>query len=196
VAKKGGKREQSMMEKIANLLQMDPTEVKKAADQTYTEQEKILELQSVVHYYSWRKNLIKKPKESEAEFEARLKLWKYKICGFCELEFAYSYPYNSVEYCSLDCVKGSLEKLGLEFNYNRPLTQRWGYQRPAIVPSSALETVEVAVREHFSDESGYFEIDRPTRPTQDKPLNGHDTHKLQDTGWNQMTLDNMPLPRP
>lgn len=168
--KKGSKREDKLNAKIAALLGKTTEEVKEAATQVYTEQEKILEIQSAIHYYEWRKQLIqdRTNKETDAMFEARLRMWRYKICKSCELEFAYSYPYNSIAYCSLDCVKAGLEKIGLTFSYGRPLTQRWGFvAHPAIVPGNALEKIESVVREHYADENGYFEIDRPTRPTQD-----------------------------
>ncbi len=105
----------------------------------------------MLNFYEWRKSLVKGLKETDAQFEKRQQVWKYKICEGCKGRFAYSYHYDGVQYCSLDCLKAGLKKIGVELTPYRPLNLRWGYRYPGIVPSTALESVESALADR--DES-------------------------------------------
>jgi hypothetical protein len=143
------KREENLLAKIANLLGKDVEEVKEAKS-VFTEEEQLYEAQSVLNYFTWRKSLIRGLKETDAQWEARNRVWKYKECEECQLRFAYSLHYDGVKFCSLDCLKAALKKQGIEFNPYRPLSKRYGFhQRPGIVPSSALQAIESA----FADSS-------------------------------------------
>lgn len=135
------KREDNLMEKIAAMLEK-PVEEVKEQKALYTEEEAILEAQSVLNFYEWRRTLVKGPKETDRQFEARERVWRYKSCEGCKQRFAYSFHYDGVKFCSLDCLRIGLRKIGLDFSYARPLHLRWGFQYPGIVPSSALTAIE------------------------------------------------------
>lgn len=147
-----GKRKENLLGKIAALLEKDLDEVKQAAEQTYTEEEQIYEMQSVLNYYRWRKSPERKQGETKDEYEARLTAWKTKTCEGCQELFAYSYAYNGVKYCSLDCLKKALEDIGLTFTYGRPLNLRWGYRYPGVIPSTALKSVEALIADESTNE--------------------------------------------
>lgn len=136
-----GKRDEKMLAKIAALLGKDVDEVKEQ-QALYTEEEAILEAQSVLNYYEWRRELTKGAKETDAQFEQRCRVWRYKICEGCNLKFAYSYHYDGVKFCSLDCLQVGLERIGLRVTYGQPLMKRWGLRYPGLVPSSALQALE------------------------------------------------------
>lgn len=138
---RGGKREENLMSKIAALLEK-PVEEVKDLKALYTEQEAALEAQSVLNYYHWRKSLVREKGEPDHIWEARNRIWKYKTCAGCDQRFAYSYNYDGVQYCSLDCLVVGLKKIGMVFTPGRPLHLRWGYKYPGIVPSSALQGLE------------------------------------------------------
>jgi hypothetical protein len=136
-----GKREENMLAKIANLLAKPVDEIKEARA-LYTEEEAALEAQSVLNYYEWRKRLVREKGETDRVWEARNRVWQYKQCKGCEETFAYSYHYDGVAYCSLDCLQVALKKIGLTVRYGQPLMKRWGLRYPGIVPSSALTSLE------------------------------------------------------
>jgi hypothetical protein len=145
-----GKREENLLAKIAQFLNKDVEEVKEIKA-VYTEEEAILEAQSVSNYFHWRKRLQKGPKETDEQFARRQKMWQYKDCKECDGRFAYSYHYDGVKFCSLDCLKSNLAKMGITYHPNRPPEQRWGFTRPGIVPSSALAAIESALEFSASD---------------------------------------------
>lgn len=151
---KSTKRQENLLAKIAALVNK-PVEEIKEAQALYTEEEAALEAMSVLNYYEWRSRLIKDDKETERMFEARQRQWKYKFCKGCEREFAYSYHYDGVSYCSLDCLQKGLQKIGLRLTYGRPLNLRWGLRYPGIVPSAALEAIKLLPQseESLSDPS-------------------------------------------
>lgn len=138
------KREENLLAKIANLLNKDVEEVKEARA-LYTEEEAALEAQSVLNFYEWRRRLVREKGETDRIWEARQRVWQYKQCKGCEEQFAYSYHYDGVAYCSLDCLQAALKKVGLSVTYGQPLMKRWGLRYPGIVPSSALKAVESVV---------------------------------------------------
>ena len=143
------KREDNMLAKIAEMLGK-PVEEIKEQKALYTEQEAIIEAQSVLNYYNWRKKLVRQPKETDKQWEARFRVWQYKDCKGCKQRFAYSYNYDGVEYCSLDCLRDGLKEIGIIFTPGRPLNLRWGYKYPGIVPSSALQGLESVFAEPSS----------------------------------------------
>lgn len=136
-----GKRQENLLAKIANLLEK-PVEEIKEAQAIYTEEEAALEAQSVLNYYEWRKRLVREKGETDRVWEARNRVWQYKTCKGCEETFAYSYHYDGVAYCSLDCLQVALKKIGLSVTYGQPLMKRWGLRYPGIVPSTALKSLE------------------------------------------------------
>lgn len=136
-----GKREENMLAKIANLLAKPVDEIKEARA-IYTEEEAALEAQSVLNYYEWRKRLVREKGESDRVWEARNRVWQYKQCKGCNETFAYSYHYDGVAYCSLDCLQIALRAVGLNVTYGQPLMKRWGLRYPGLVPSTALKAVE------------------------------------------------------
>jgi len=146
-----GKRQENLLAKIAKLTNK-PVEEIKQAQALYTEEEAALEAMSVLNYYNWRKELIRQNGEPDRIWEARQRQWRYKICEGCKLEFAYSYHYDGVRFCSLDCLQVALRKIGLEVTYGRPLMKRWGLTYPGIVPSSALQAVKQLLPSSDADE--------------------------------------------
>lgn len=144
-----GKREDNLMAKIAAMLEK-PVEEVQELKALYTEEEAIYEAQSVLNFFEWRKGLERQPKETDTQWEARQKVWQYKTCDGCDQRFAYSYKYDGVKCCSLDCMVTSLKKRGITFTPGRPLNLRYGYSKPGIVPASALQAVEFAFS-HSSD---------------------------------------------
>ena len=142
-----GKRQDNLLAKIAALVSESSgeevsTEAVKDMRSLYTEEEAMLEAQSVESYYHWRKHLVREKGESDRAWEARQRIWQYKTCSECKNRFAYAYHYDGVKYCSLDCMVSGLKKLGIQFHPGRPMQKRYGYQKPSVVPSAALEAVE------------------------------------------------------
>lgn len=159
------KREENLLAKIANLLGKEVEEVKEARA-LYTEEEAALEAQSVLNYYEWRRRLVRDPKETDRVWEARQRVWQYKTCKGCEEQFAYSYHYDGVAYCSLDCLQVALKKIGLNVTYGQPLMKRWGLRYPGIVPSSALKSVESVLAASSLEQPENVSSDLPTLPVQ------------------------------
>lgn len=132
-----------MFAKIAAHLNIHPDEVRAASGiSLYTEEEKILEGQSVINYYTWRKDLERLKSEDEDAYKARYDEWRYKTCQGCNDIFAYNYLYDCVSFCSLDCLNTGLRKIGLKVHYGRPLIQRWGYHVPAVVPAPVVKLIQ------------------------------------------------------
>lgn len=66
-----------------------------------------------------------------------------KKCGTCEEIFHFAWTSKSVGYCSVQCAKKALEKIGLKWNPEKPPTERWGsIYLPAIVPPEAAKRIE------------------------------------------------------
>lgn len=159
------KREENLLAKIANLLGKEVEEVKEARA-LYTEEEAALEAQSVLNFYEWRRRLVREKGETDRVWEARQRVWQYKICKGCEEQFAYSYHYDGVAYCSLDCLQVALKKIGLKVTYGQPLMKRWGLRYPGIVPSSALKSVESVLAASSLEQPENVSSDLPTLPAQ------------------------------
>jgi hypothetical protein len=171
------KRQENLLAKIAALTNK-PVEEIKQAQALYTEEEAALEAMSVLNYYNWRKDLVRQKDEPERIWEARQKQWRYKICEGCKAEFAYSYHYDGVKFCSLDCLQIALRKIGLEVTYGRSLMKRWGLTYPGIVPSSALQSVKLLLPSSDEAEAGH---DVPSQSSHPKsPTDTDSSHQLQE----------------
>lgn len=168
------KREENMLAKIANLLNKPVEEIKEARA-LYTEEEAILEAQSVLNYYEWRKSLTREKGEPDRIWEARQRVWQYKECKGCKERFSYSYHYDGVAYCSLDCLQVALKEVGLSVTYGQPLMKRWGLRYPGIVPSTALKSVESVLSAYSSEQPDVDESSLPKSQTIDQ------TEKIQDS---------------
>jgi len=142
----------------AAILGQDVEQIKQAVTEHYIQRDQIIEANSVVLYYEYRREIHQRkqkgnePAETDSEFATRLRKWSYKLCKECQGEFSYSYQYDDVGFCSLDCVARNLKKAGITFDYSRPLESRWGYQHhPAIVPAPALRAAEESLAQEFGD---------------------------------------------
>lgn len=173
-----GKREENMLAKIANLLGKEVEEVKEARA-LYTEEEAILEAQSVLNFYEWRKRLVREKGETDRIWEARQRVWTYKECAGCKEPFAYSYHYDGVKYCSLDCLQAGLKEIGLKVTYGQPLMKRWGLRYPGIVPSSALKCVESALAASSEEQPENVSSFLPKSPETDTLDQGQEFSLLQ-----------------
>ena len=127
-----------LLAKIAAVTNKEVEELEQVRER-YSYEEAVLEMQSVINFYHARIRPVQGPKETPVEFQARQNAWHIKKCKGCNLDFAYSYTYDGVAFCSLDCLDGELRSIGLKLTYGRDLKKRWGTYHPAIVPSSALE---------------------------------------------------------
>lgn len=147
-----GKRDDKLFAKIAELLGRDTDEIKKvsASANLYSQEEDIYEAASVWNFYKTRVALERRTKETDLEFQTRYNAWKFKTCKGCDQEFVYSYSYDGVAFCSLDCLDADLRKIGLQVTRGRDLKLRWGRYYPAIVPSPALANL----RETYPDAPG------------------------------------------
>jgi hypothetical protein len=173
-----GKREENLLSKIAALLEKPVEEIKEARA-LYTEEEAILESHSVLNFYQWRKRLIREKGESDRIWEARQKAWQYKTCKGCKERFAYSYHYDGVAYCSLDCLATGLKEIGLTVRYGQPLMYRWGISYPGIVPSSALKSVESLLSVPDEEQSEHVSSFLPKYHQDVQPLDHQETSSLQ-----------------
>jgi len=144
------KKEEKLLAQIAAILDKPVEEVKQLKS-LYTPEEVALEGQSVLNYYHWRKGLQRRKGESEAEWNSRQKAWQYKICAGCGSEFAYSYHYDGIENCSLECLQASLRRIGIEMHPGRSPELRWGFTYPGIVPASALEVLRPLTEASLDD---------------------------------------------
>lgn len=88
------------------------------------------------------------PTKAESMFQAQSALLYFKSaghgfvhrqCKICKRMFAYGYPYFGITMCSVECMKKSLEEIGLSWHPEKPLKDRWGPYMPAVVPPEVLE---------------------------------------------------------
>lgn len=68
--------------------------------------------------------------------------WYWKNCSYCGEEFFFSWTSRGVGYCTIDCAKKALEKIGIKWNPNKSPTERWGRCIPAIVPPEAAKIIK------------------------------------------------------
>lgn len=144
-----------LLEKIAAVTDTQATELAAEAERTkdlYSYDEEVLQRQSVLNFYETFVALEEPKKElneSKVSFAKRVteynnlkNSWNFAICKGCSQKFVYAYQYRSVSYCSLECLDAGLRKIGLSVSVGRDLKRRWGRYHPAIVPATALETLE------------------------------------------------------
>lgn len=115
----------------------------------YSENELILEGQSVILFFQTRVQPLIEKGENPEVFDKRFNSWKFRECEGCKERFAYSYPYGGVKFCSLDCLEKGLAEIGIKFTRHQNVKRRWGPSRPAIVPASAL----AALSDTYADET-------------------------------------------
>lgn len=65
--------------------------------------------------------------------------WYFKNCTYCGEEFFFSWSSKGVGYCSVNCAKKALEKIGISWNPDKSPTERWGKIIPAVVPPEAAK---------------------------------------------------------
>lgn len=87
-----------------------------------TDEEAVFEAQSVLNY-----------------FDNKGKGFYHRPCRVCEQWFAYAYAYPGIGICSKQCAINSLKKIGINWDPNKPLRDRYGPVMPAVVPPPALE---------------------------------------------------------
>jgi len=66
----------------------------------------------------------------------------HRPCKICDRIFAYSYSYPGIKTCSVECMKEDLARIGIEWDPEKPLRERWNRIMPAIVPPEALELLQ------------------------------------------------------
>jgi hypothetical protein len=170
MARKLGKRQENMLAKIAAALGKDLEEVKEVAAPMYTQEAKMLQKQAVYNFFKARvkpekiKVFVngKERLETDFEFEARQREWRFKICETCGGMFAYAYSYDGVKFCSLECVDAALKKIGLGVTPNRDPKKRWGMNHPAIVPASVFAELQDVYSDSAGTSDDPFPIVRPT----------------------------------
>lgn len=156
------KRQENLLAKIAQQLGKDFDEVVEAALPLYSHEEEVMERQAIINFFKARVRPQKiqvtvngKTRlETDAEFEKRYNEWRFKECKTCHSMFAYAYSYEGVGYCSLGCLDEELKKIGLALTRDRDVKKRWGPTRPAIVPASALESLQAA----YPNPEGTFDV--------------------------------------
>lgn len=119
------KRSQS---KILEWLQEQGEDTSGITVPLMTDEEQLLEAQAVSNYFEARKNNVTKG-------------WHYQDCKVCGETFVYSYHYEGIKTCSIECMAGQLREQGIEWTYGRDLYLRWGNTYPAVVPPPALEAI-------------------------------------------------------
>lgn len=149
-----GKRQDNLLAKIAALTGTSFEELKEKAAPLTSEEENAYEAQSVLNFFEARIRPTQRVKETDQQFEARYKEWQFKICKECGLEFAYAYSFDGVAYCSFNCLDASLKKIGITFSRHSDSRRRWGFHRPAIVTSDALQVLRSA----FPSSEGAYDV--------------------------------------
>lgn len=117
-------------------------EVQKTAHEFIkTHEDQILEANAVLLYY----------------FRVPGVQFKDRECKNCGLIFAYHWDCDNIYYCSIDCMKAALAKIGIEWDISRPLGTRYQEMhyksRPMIVPPDALKIVHDLQESHPDDTS-------------------------------------------
>lgn len=150
------KRTQSKILEWAAKQGIDTSEIKTPL---MTDEEQLLEAQAVLNY-----------------FERNGEGFHYETCSnpACGMKFAYSYHYNGIKTCSIECMADNLRRVGINWHYGRDLNQRWDRYYPAIVPGVALALEDDKDGDVPSDvpEKSFDPIPLPY----DSPLQTQDTH--------------------
>ena len=111
--------------KILEFLQSQGLDTSGIKEPLLTDEEQLLEAQSVLNY-----------------FENNKEGFYYEKCRGCGMKFAYSYHYKGIKSCSIECMAAQLRKIGIQWHYGRDLHDRWDRYYPAIVPGVVLELTE------------------------------------------------------
>lgn len=90
--------------------------------------------------------------------ENRGKDFKSKQCKQCKLEFAYCWDVDSIAYCSISCIKKSLQEIGIDWVPTKPAGERWGQTIPAVVPPDALLLLQELIATNDTQEFPPSEI--------------------------------------
>lgn len=96
--------------------------------------DKVLEANSVLEYYF-----------------SNGKAFKDRECKHCGLVFAYSWEYDSIKYCSVECLRDALKAIGIKWDSSKPLADRYRFyykSRPAVISPQALSVVKQAMEEN------------------------------------------------
>jgi hypothetical protein len=88
--------------------------------------------------------------------------WHRKPCKQCNSVFAYSWDHDCIAYCSINCMKLTLQGAGLEWNPYGKLADRWGKTIPAVVPPQVLYLTDPS--EQSASLPSYDREDQPTLP--------------------------------
>jgi len=151
----------ALMEQFAALNGQDAVENLEAVklQELYSTEGLMLEAHAVYNFFEARVQPFIEKDEKPSDFDRRYREWRFKRCKGCGEVFAYAWDYDSISFCSLDCLEADLEKVGIVFSRHKDLKRRWGKKYPAIVPSSALQTLqelhpnlEVIPQEFVSDQ--------------------------------------------
>lgn len=118
--------------KILEFLQAQGVDTSEVSEPLMTDEEQLLEAQAVLNY-----------------FERNKEGFKYETCRGCGQKFAYSYHYDGIKSCSIECMAAQLRKIGINWQYGRPLHLRWDRFYPAVVPSPVIALED----EHQDQES-------------------------------------------
>lgn len=143
------KRQLAQFEKLlASYAKQDGVEVEELKQTAeigalYTQEAAAYEAQACLNFYEARVEPFLGKQEKPEDFDKRFREWRFRLCKFCEEQFAYAYNYEGVSYCSLDCLEQALLRIGIKFSRGKDLKKRWGvFYHPAIVSATALEALK------------------------------------------------------
>lgn len=110
-----------------------------------------------------RSDIIREAASVIAYFDLKEK-FREETCRFCGNKFAYALYNTSVKCCSIPCMQGILQRMGLSWNPEAPLQRRWGQYVPAIVPAVVYELIrgeeqpprDEETAPHINDETKNF----------------------------------------
>lgn len=117
---KTGKKQIGQLAKILGISEDQVLEMMRES-----KEDQMKEAQSVINYY-----------ESGGEG------FKQIVCRQCSLVFAYSYSFDGVKFCSIECAALSLASIGIVWTPGKPQSERWGQRVPAVVPPGALSALQ------------------------------------------------------
>lgn len=113
---------------VAIQLGLDPSAIENSIKlPEETEEDKVYEAEAVLAY-----------------FELRGVGYNHATCKKCGEQFAYGWTFKGVQYCSTSCRKRALKDIGIDWDSNRTLNDRYqGHQsRPGVVPPTALHLLQ------------------------------------------------------
>lgn len=89
--------------------------------------------------------------------------FREEICRFCGNKFAYALYNTSVKCCSISCMHGVLQRMGLSWDPKAPLQRRWGQYVPAIVPAAVYELIKDEEQSSPDEEEAAPQINDETK---------------------------------